>query len=66
MYLDADEVLVADDVQRLRALTGRTWREAFYLVETNHTGDLEDGTAITHEMIWPTSIAIPTDSPTRA
>jgi tetratricopeptide (TPR) repeat protein len=51
MYLDADEVLVADDVERLRALTGRTWREAFYLVETNHTGDLEDGTAITHDAL---------------
>jgi glycosyltransferase involved in cell wall biosynthesis len=51
MYLDADEVLVADDVQRLRALTGRTWREAFYLMETNHTGDLEDGTAITHDAL---------------
>jgi tetratricopeptide (TPR) repeat protein len=51
MYLDADEVLVAEDVERLRALTGRTWREAFYLVETNHTGDLEDGTAITHDAL---------------
>jgi glycosyltransferase involved in cell wall biosynthesis len=51
MYLDADEVLVAEDVKRLRALTGRTWREAFYLVETNHTGDLEDGTAITHDAL---------------
>jgi len=49
MYLDADEVLVAEDAERLRALTGRTWREAFYLVETNHTGDLEDGTAMTHD-----------------
>ena len=35
--------------QRLRALTGRTWREAFFLTETNHTGDIEDGTAITHD-----------------
>jgi tetratricopeptide (TPR) repeat protein len=51
MYLDADEVLVAEDVERLRALTGRTWREGFYLVETNHTGDLEDGTAITHDAL---------------
>jgi tetratricopeptide (TPR) repeat protein len=51
MYLDADEVLVPDDVQRLRALTGRTWREAFYLVETNHTGDLQDGTAITRDAL---------------
>lgn len=49
MYLDADEVLVAEDAQRLRALTGRTWREAFFLTETNHTGDIEDGTAITHD-----------------
>ncbi len=49
MYLDADEVLVADDAQRLRALTGRTWREAFFLTETNHTGDIDDGTAITHD-----------------
>jgi tetratricopeptide (TPR) repeat protein len=48
MFLDADEVLVAEDRERLRALTGRTWRDAFYLVETNHTGDLEDGTAVTH------------------
>jgi glycosyltransferase involved in cell wall biosynthesis len=51
MYLDADEVLVSEDVERLRELTGRTWREAFYLVETNHTGDLEDGTAVTHDAL---------------
>ena len=47
IYLDADEVLVADDVQRLKALTGRTWREAFYLVETSYTGELGDGAALT-------------------
>jgi tetratricopeptide (TPR) repeat protein len=51
MYLDADEVLVTEDVARLRALTGRTWREAFYLVETNHTGELGDGTAVTHDAL---------------
>ncbi len=51
MYLDADEVLHADDAERLRALTGRTWREAFYLVETNHTGDADDGTAVTHSAL---------------
>ncbi|HKE80689.1 MAG TPA: glycosyltransferase family 2 protein [Solirubrobacteraceae bacterium] len=51
IYLDADEVLVAEDAERLRALTGRTWREAFYLVETHHTGDLEDGTAVTHDAL---------------
>jgi tetratricopeptide (TPR) repeat protein len=49
MYLDADEVLVAEDAHRLRALAGRTWREAFFLTETNHTGDIDDGTAITHD-----------------
>lgn len=51
MYLDADEVLVAEDAPLLRQLTGRVWREAFYLVETNHTGDLEDGTAVTHNAL---------------
>ena len=29
---------MTEDVHRLRALTGRVWREAFYLVETNYTG----------------------------
>jgi len=51
MYLDADEVLVDGDAAALKALTGRTWREAFYLVEVNHTGDLEDGTAVTHDAL---------------
>src|SRR3954452_7670979 len=51
MFLDADEVLVADDAQRLREVTGRTWREAFYLVETNFTGELGDGTAVTHNAL---------------
>jgi tetratricopeptide (TPR) repeat protein len=51
IYLDADEVLVEDDQERLRSLRGHTWREAFYLVETNHTGDLEDGTAVTHNAL---------------
>src|SRR3954470_20522521 len=51
MYLDADEVLVSDDAQRLREVLGRTWREAFYLVETNFTGELGDGTAVTHNAL---------------
>ncbi|WP_354699780.1 beta-1,4-glycosyltransferase [Paraconexibacter sp. AEG42_29] len=51
LYLDADEVLVAEDAGRLRALTGRVWHEAMYLVETNHTGDLDDGTAVTHDAL---------------
>jgi glycosyltransferase involved in cell wall biosynthesis len=51
MYLDADEVLVRDDVDKLRGLTGRTWREAFYLVETNYTGEAGDGTALTHNAL---------------
>ena len=49
--LDADEVLVQEDVELLRSLTGRTWREAFYLSETNYTGELEDGTAVTHNAL---------------
>ncbi|HEY5288070.1 MAG TPA: glycosyltransferase [Solirubrobacteraceae bacterium] len=51
LCLDADEVLVEEDAPLLRSLTGRTWREAFYLSETNHTGDLEDGTAVTHNAL---------------
>ena len=51
MYLDADEVLLSDDAPALRALTGRVWREAFYLVETNFTGDLENRTTITHNAL---------------
>ncbi len=47
IYFDADEVLVEEDIERLRALTGRVWREAFTLAETNYTGDVEDGTAMT-------------------
>ncbi len=48
MFLDADEVLVEEDVERLRALRGKTWREAFYLSEISWTGELGDGTAATH------------------
>ncbi|MBI5106282.1 MAG: glycosyltransferase [Solirubrobacterales bacterium] len=51
MFLDADEVLVEGDAGRLRAVTGRTWREGMFLVETNHTGDLEDGTSVTHNAL---------------
>jgi tetratricopeptide (TPR) repeat protein len=51
IYFDADEVLVAEDAPRLRALTGHVWREAFALVETNYTGDVEDGTAMTHNAL---------------
>jgi glycosyltransferase involved in cell wall biosynthesis len=51
MYLDADEVLITEDIERLRELTKRTWREAMYLVETNFTGDLADGEALTHNAL---------------
>jgi tetratricopeptide (TPR) repeat protein len=51
IYLDADEVLVAEDAERLRALTGHVWREAFYLLETNYTGALGDGTASSHNAL---------------
>ncbi|HEX3517437.1 MAG TPA: glycosyltransferase [Solirubrobacteraceae bacterium] len=51
MYLDADEVLVREDAELLRSLTGRTWREAFYLSEINYTGTLGDGAAVTHEAL---------------
>jgi tetratricopeptide (TPR) repeat protein len=51
LVLDADEVLVREDAPLLRALTAQTWREAFYLVEINHTGELEVGTAVTHDTL---------------
>jgi tetratricopeptide (TPR) repeat protein len=51
MYLDADEVLADGQGARLRELTGRVWREAFFLVETNHTGDLEEGMSVHHNAL---------------
>ncbi|HEU4975144.1 MAG TPA: glycosyltransferase [Baekduia sp.] len=51
MYLDADEVLVEGDGERLREALGRTWREGFFLTEINHVGDLEDGAAVTHNAL---------------
>ncbi|MDX6727619.1 MAG: hypothetical protein QOK49_2424, partial [Baekduia sp.] len=51
LYLDADEVLVEGDGPRLRELLGHTWREGFFLTETNHVGDLEDGAAVTHNAL---------------
>jgi len=51
IYLDADEVLVREDAALLRALTGRTWREAFYLSETSYTGEAEEGSAVVHNAL---------------
>jgi tetratricopeptide (TPR) repeat protein len=51
LVLDADEVLVREDAPLLRSLTGRTWREAFYVAETNYTGELDAGTAVTHNTL---------------
>ncbi|MSW49289.1 MAG: glycosyltransferase, partial [Actinobacteria bacterium] len=48
LCLDADEVLSEGEGPRLRALAGRTWREALYLVETNHTEELEIGASTRH------------------
>ncbi|HEV7493747.1 glycosyltransferase family 2 protein [Baekduia sp.] len=50
-YLDADEVLVEGDGPRLRELLGHTWREAIFLTETNHVGELEDGAAVQHNAL---------------
>jgi len=51
IYLDADEILVTEDIEQLRALTGRTWREAFYLTETSYTGELGDGAAMVNNAL---------------
>ena len=37
--------------RQLRELLGHVWREAFFLVETNYTGSLEEGTAVTHNAL---------------
>ncbi|HEX4760342.1 MAG TPA: glycosyltransferase, partial [Thermoleophilaceae bacterium] len=51
LYLDADEVLVREDAEQLRKLAGHVWRESFFLIETNFTGDLDDGTAVNHNTL---------------
>jgi GT2 family glycosyltransferase/glycosyltransferase involved in cell wall biosynthesis/Flp pilus assembly protein TadD len=48
IYLDADEHLDDGAARALRALLGRTWREAFYLRETNLTGADDAGSAVAH------------------
>jgi tetratricopeptide (TPR) repeat protein len=48
MYLDADEHLVPEDAAQLRPLLSRTWREAYYLVETNYTGGDDSGSSVAH------------------
>ena len=54
MMVDADEHLVAEDAPKLKELLGRTWREAFYILETNYTGGEDSGAAVTHAAlrIW--------------
>jgi tetratricopeptide (TPR) repeat protein len=49
--LDADQVLVSEDAEVLRELTGHTWREAFYLVETSHVGEAGDGYAVANHRL---------------
>jgi glycosyltransferase involved in cell wall biosynthesis len=51
MYLDADEHMQPEDAPKLRELLSKTWREAFYLVETNYTGGDESGAAVTHHAL---------------
>jgi tetratricopeptide (TPR) repeat protein len=48
LYLDADEHMIPEDAGQLRGLLGRTWREAFYLVETNYTGGDDSGSSVAH------------------
>ena len=51
LYLDADEILVSDDAAALRALAGRTWREAFMLREINYTGSGDPASAVTNDAL---------------
>jgi tetratricopeptide (TPR) repeat protein len=48
LFLDADEVLVGGSRERLRELTRRRWCEGFDFTVLNHTGDIEDGTSVSH------------------
>lgn len=48
LWLDADEVFVADDARRLRALCGKTWRECFRVDIIHHLGDADDGDRAMH------------------
>ncbi len=65
LYLDADEHLVAEDAPLLRDLLGRTWREAFYLVETNYTGGEDSGSSVAHlaHAPVPASAGVPLRGP---
>jgi glycosyltransferase involved in cell wall biosynthesis len=51
IYLDADEVLSPEDAPKLRALTGHTWREGMYLVETSYVGELGEGAAVVNNAL---------------
>lgn len=51
IYLDADEVLAEGGAELLRSLTGRTWREAFYVRETSYTGHRHAATAVDHDAL---------------
>ena len=51
MFLDADQVLVYEDAEQLRGLTGHTWREAFYLVETSYVGETGDSYAVVDNVL---------------
>lgn len=51
LYLDADEVLVSEDVDKLKGLLGQTWREAFFLHETNFTGAEGTGVSVVHSAL---------------
>jgi tetratricopeptide (TPR) repeat protein len=51
LFLDADELLLDGDGERLRGLLPRTWCEGFQLSVINHTGRLGDGTSVTHRAL---------------
>jgi tetratricopeptide (TPR) repeat protein len=51
LQLDADEHINGEDAARLRDLLGRTWREAFHLVETHFTGGDDSAPSMTNTPI---------------
>ncbi len=61
MYLDADEHMEPGDAPQLRDLLHRTWREGFYLVETNYTGG--EGSGACHDAHGAAGVAKPARVP---
>ncbi|MBO9533281.1 MAG: glycosyltransferase [Solirubrobacteraceae bacterium] len=48
VWLDADEVFVEGDAEKLRPLAQQTWRECYRMDMIHHLGDIDDGEQAMH------------------